>query len=54
MECEFPYVFRWNRCGRKGQLCKVCARVEFEDGFVIIPSRNAVSARRRSWIALPF
>lgn len=44
-----PYVYRWNRCGRKGQACKVTARgamnscrVEFADGFVMITSRNAI------------
>lgn len=44
-----PYVYRWNRCGRKGLPCKVTARgalnscrVEFEDGFVMITSRNAI------------
>jgi hypothetical protein len=21
-----PYIFRWNRCGRKGQPCRVTAR----------------------------
>lgn len=43
------YVYRWNRCGRKGHLCKVTARgtmnsacVEFEDGFRMITSRNAL------------
>ena len=46
---EYPYVYRWNRAGRKGALCKVTARgtlnsarVEFEDGFVMITSRNAL------------
>ena len=46
---DYPYVFYWNRLGRKGQRCKVTARgklnscrVEFEDGFVVITSRNAV------------
>ena len=49
MESAFPYIYRWNRCGRKGQACKVTARgslnsarVEFEDGFVMITSRNAL------------
>lgn len=44
-----PYIYRWNRCGRKGQLCKVTARgtmnscrVEFADGFKMITSRNAL------------
>ena len=53
---EFPYVYYWNRCGRKGRRCRVTARgkmssirVEFEDGFVMITSRNAVrKARHRS------
>jgi hypothetical protein len=46
---DYPYIFYWNRLGRKGQRCKVTARgklnscrVEFEDGFVVITSRNAV------------
>ena len=47
---EFPYVFHWLRCGRKGQRCKVTARakrmnsirVEFQDGFVMITSGNAI------------
>ncbi len=45
----YGYIFRWDRCGRKGQLCKVTARgslnscrVEFPDGFVMITSRNAL------------
>ena len=45
----YPYVYFWNRCGRKGQRCRVTARgkmnscrVEFEDGFVMITSRNAI------------
>jgi hypothetical protein len=44
------YIFRWNRCGRKGQRCTVTARgtlnscrVVFEtDGYVMITSRNAL------------
>ncbi len=46
---EYPHVYYWNRCGRKGQRRRVTARgrmnsirVEFEDGFVMITSRNAV------------
>ena len=46
---KFPYIYRWNRCGRKGQRCMVTARgtlnscrVVFEDGFVMITSRNAI------------
>jgi hypothetical protein len=45
----FPYIYFWNRMGRKGQFCKVIARgkmnscwVEFEDGFAAITSRNAL------------
>ena len=46
----YPYVYRWNRQGRKGQCCRVTARgslnsarVEFEDGYVMITSRNALA-----------
>ena len=46
---EFPYIYRWNRCGREGQRCKVTARgslnsarVEFPDSSVVITSRNAL------------
>lgn len=49
---DYPYVFYWNRLGRKGKRCKVTARgklnscrVGFEDGFVVITSRNAVRNR---------
>ena len=45
----YPYVYRWNRCGRKGQRCQVTARgklnscrVEFPDGYTMITSRNAI------------
>lgn len=49
------YRYRWNRCGRKDERCIVTARgamnscrVEFEDGFVMITSRNAI-AKARTW-----
>jgi hypothetical protein len=48
-----PYIYRWNRCGRKGQPCNVTARgalnscrVEFADGFVMITSRYAIAKRK--------
>ncbi|MGC1780884.1 MAG: hypothetical protein WA708_00020 [Acidobacteriaceae bacterium] len=51
---DYPYVYRWNRMGRKGQFCRVIARgamnscqVEFEDGFQAITSRNALRKRVR-------
>jgi len=45
------YVYRWNRMGRKGQLCRVLVRgsmnsclVEFlSDGFQAVTSRNALA-----------
>lgn len=47
---DTPYRFRWDRCGRKGQKCRVTARgkmnscrVEFDDGFVMVTSRNAIA-----------
>jgi len=43
------YVYRWNRQGRKGQICRVLVRgamnsclVEFADGFKMVTSRNAL------------
>lgn len=49
---DFPYVYFWNRMGRKGQFCRVIARgkmnscrVEFENGFQAITSRNALRKR---------
>lgn len=43
------YIYRWDRQGRKGQRCMVTARgtmnsclVEFEDGFRMVTSRNAL------------
>lgn len=50
----FPYVYRWNRCNKKGWPCKVTARgamnscrVEFPDGFAMITSRNAVMKAKK-------
>lgn len=43
------YLYRWDRCGRKGQRCRVFARgtmnsvgLEFEDGFTMVTSGNAL------------
>ncbi|MBN9078563.1 MAG: hypothetical protein J0H84_20335 [Rhizobiales bacterium] len=50
----FPYVYRWDRQGRKGQPCRVTARgkrnsirVEFPDGYVMITSGNAIRKPRK-------
>lgn len=55
-----PYIYRWDRHGRKGQPCKVTARgsmnscrVEFADGFVMITSRNAVRKATTVAMTLP-
>lgn len=44
-----PYIYRWNRQDRKGQLCAVEARgtmnsclVRFADGYGMVTSRNAL------------
>jgi len=44
-----PYLYRWDRQGRKGQPCDVLARgtmnsclVEFSDGYRMVTSRNAI------------
>jgi hypothetical protein len=46
---DFPYIYRWDRHNRKGQLCRVLARgnmnsclVEFPDGYRMVTSRNAI------------
>jgi hypothetical protein len=47
---EYPYVYFWNRMGRKGQRCRLILRartmntclLEFEDGHLAITSRNAL------------
>jgi hypothetical protein len=43
------YIYRWDRCGRKGQRCRVFARgtmnsvgLVFEDGFTMVTSGNAL------------
>lgn len=44
------YIYRWNRQGRKGQLCDVTVRgksmnsclVRFADGYAMVTSRNAI------------
>jgi hypothetical protein len=46
----FPYIYRWNRMGRKGQPCargkmNSCL-VMFEDGFTAVTSRNALRRRK--------
>jgi hypothetical protein len=53
MIAEYPYVYYWNRQDRKGQFCRVTARgkmnsccVEFEDGYKMITSRNAIRRRK--------
>lgn len=45
-----PYIYRWNRQGRKGQPCEVTARgtmnsccVRFSDGYSMVTSRNALA-----------
>jgi len=50
MADSLPYIYRWDRQGRKGQQCKVTARakvmnsicVEFADGYTMITSGNAI------------
>lgn len=49
------YIYRWNRQGRKGQPCNVLVRgsmnsclVEFQDGFKMVTSRNAIKLNRKN------
>src|SRR6516225_6125872 len=46
------YIFRWDRHGRKDQRCVVLARgtmnsclVRFEDGYMMVTSRNALGIK---------
>lgn len=51
---QFPYRYRWNRQGRKGQPCAVDVRakvmnsclVRFPDGYTMVTSRNALARRK--------
>ena len=43
------HIYRWDRQGRKGQLCLVLVRgtmntclIKFEDGYTMVTSRNAL------------
>jgi hypothetical protein len=43
------HIYRWDRQGRKGQLCLVLVRgtmntclIKFEDGHMMVTSRNAL------------
>jgi hypothetical protein len=53
------YIFRWDRHGRKGEACEILARgtmnsclVQFEDGYTMVTSRNAISTSRPAARAL--
>lgn len=53
MSTDQTYIYRWNREGRKDQRCRVLVRgkmnsvlVEFDDGFRMVTSRNAVRKGR--------
>lgn len=44
-----PYIYRWDRQGRKGQPCELIARgkmnsieIRFDDGYRMITSGNAI------------
>lgn len=57
---HLPYVYRWNRMGRKGQRCDVLARgtmnsclVVFDDGFSMVTSRNAIRRAKESDVQAP-
>jgi hypothetical protein len=46
---DFPYIYRWDRQDRKGQLRRVLAQgnmtsclVEFPDGYRMVASRDAI------------
>jgi hypothetical protein len=47
---DLPYIYRWDRQGRKGQPCECLIRakamnsclVRFSDGYTMVTSRNAL------------
>lgn len=51
-----PYVYRWNRQGRKGQPCELLVRakvmnsclVRFADGYTMVTSRNAIMKSKKT------
>ena len=49
---DATYIFRWDRHGRKGQRCVILASgtmnsclVRFEDGYMMVTSRNALGIK---------
>ncbi len=50
MAAHLPYIYRWNRQGRKCQPCEMLIRglvlnfclVRFADGYSMVTSRNAL------------
>ena len=54
MAQHLPYIYRWDRQGRKGQPCDVLIRtkimnsclVRFGDGYTMVTSRNALMKNR--------
>ncbi|MGJ7039205.1 hypothetical protein J2Y63_002460 [Shinella sp. BE166] len=58
-EAALPYIYRWNRQGRKGQPCEVTARgtmnscaVRFPDGYTMVTSRNALMKNKAATVPL--
>lgn len=56
MPAPLPYIYRWNRQGRKGQPCEVLVRaramnsclVRFGDGYTMVTSRNAITKNKEA------
>ena len=56
-----PYVYRWDRQGRKGQPCEMVIRgpamnsclVRFADGYSMVTSRNALMKNKAASNAAP-
>lgn len=53
---SLPYIYRWDRQGRKGHPCEVLIRtkvmnsclVKFADGYTMVTSRNAIKRNNTS------
>ncbi|MFC0809084.1 hypothetical protein ACFHWW_27200 [Ensifer sp. P24N7] len=56
MSAPLPYVYRWDRQGRKGEPCEVLIRARamnsclvcFADGYTMVTSRNAIRKSRET------
>jgi len=56
MATSFPYIFRWNRQGRKGEACRVIARSRWDrmPGIPVLPCVELPAPRAFNSILVEF